>query len=126
MELICIDTSVLIEFYRKTDKSKSFFYSLAASFNFAIPTVVQYEILRGDTQKDQFWLALFSQTQLLDFNPSCASKAAEIYMDLKKRNKLTGTDDILIAATALTNQLRLANLNKKHFENVPNLQIIAP
>ena len=54
MEIICLDTSVLIEFYRNKDKSKSFWFQLAKTYQFSIPAIVKYEILRGDKKKDEF------------------------------------------------------------------------
>ncbi len=56
--LICIDTSILIDFYRKKDKTKSFFYELTKTYNlFAISVITEYEILIGnEAAKDNFWI----------------------------------------------------------------------
>jgi tRNA(fMet)-specific endonuclease VapC len=43
---------------------------------------------------------------------------------LKKDSKLIEIPDILIAATAQANQLKLATLNKKHFERINSLEIV--
>ena len=40
--------------------------------------------------------------------------------------KLPGTDDILIGATALANNLKLATLNVRHFQDMPGLQLLTP
>lgn len=44
MEIICLDSSVLIEYYRKNKKENSFLFQLAAKYEFKIPSVVKYEI----------------------------------------------------------------------------------
>jgi predicted nucleic acid-binding protein len=43
---------------------------------------------------------------------------------LKKNNKMIGLQDILIAATSITNNLSFATLNIKDFERIPDLKII--
>jgi tRNA(fMet)-specific endonuclease VapC len=59
MEVICIDTSVLIDYYRKKDKINTFWYELSQKYRFSISAIVQYEILRGDKNKDKFWHEIF-------------------------------------------------------------------
>lgn len=59
------------------------------------------------------------------FDASCAAVAAEIYQDLKSRGILIETDDILIAATAISHDLRFATINRKHFERIPNLKLVS-
>jgi len=43
---------------------------------------------------------------------------------LKRKRKQIDLADLFIAATAVTNELPLATLNKKHFERVEILAII--
>jgi len=47
----------------------------------------------------------------------------EIRGDLRKTRKLIGDFDILIAATALEHNLTLLSNNRKHFENIPGLDL---
>ena len=126
MEIICLDTSVLIEFYRNTDKSKSFLFKLAKIYKFNIPSIVKYEILRGDKRKDDFWYKIFSHTSILPFDSDCADFASEIYQRLKFSNQLVDTDDLLIAATAMKNNSKIATLNADHFKRIDGLIVITP
>jgi len=126
MEVICLDSSVLIEYYRIKDKSKSFLFALTKNYQFNIPAVVKYEILRGDKKKDDFWIAVFKHITILPFDSECATLAAQIYMTLKSQNKLTGTDDIFIAATALRNKLKIATINSAHFKRIAGIETITP
>jgi predicted nucleic acid-binding protein len=49
-EIICLDTSVLIDFYRKTVKENSIFYQLTTKYKlFAVSIVTEYEIMIGQT-----------------------------------------------------------------------------
>src|SRR5690349_20664320 len=127
MELtkICIDTSVLIHYYRSTPKTGTFFFQLASQHQICIPSVVVYEILRGDKQKDEFWNNVFHapNVEILNFDADTAAIAANIYQQLQQKKALPGKpetfiDDILIAATALQHNLTLATSNKKDFEAI--------
>ncbi len=124
MEVICIDTGVLIEYYRNKNKEETYLFNLSKKYKFAIPTIVEYEILRGDKKKDEFWIRLFGQMQTLPFDKLCAHEAANIYKILKDKNKLIEMHDILIAAICLRNKYRLASLNKRHFERIDGLTLV--
>jgi tRNA(fMet)-specific endonuclease VapC len=56
-ELILLDTSVLIDYYRKTDESNSVLMGLLdKGYRFAISVVTKYEICAGATDSQQsFW-----------------------------------------------------------------------
>lgn len=48
----------------------------------------------------------------------------DTYKALKPKNALIELADLLIGATAISNSVPLATLNKKHFERIPNLVLI--
>jgi predicted nucleic acid-binding protein len=52
-------------------------------------------------------------------------RAAEIVKYLRKNNKMIGIQDILIAATAIENNLEIASLNYKDFIRVPDLKLLS-
>jgi predicted nucleic acid-binding protein len=88
MEIICLDTNVLIAHKRakKADKDKTFLYRLTTNpYQFAVSSITVYELLRGDNDdEDAYWKAMFSNMMVLDFDSNCAEHAAQIYQDLKK------------------------------------------
>jgi len=49
--------------------------------------------------------------------------AAEVYHDLRKRNKMIEFRDLFIAATAIAHDLPVLTLNKKHFERIKGIEI---
>ena len=126
MEIICLDSTVVIDFYRKKQKRKSFLFKLSSSYQFYISAIVKYEIYRGDKEKDVFWINFFKNVRILPFDNECSIIAAKIYKDLKSKNQLISPDDILIAATALKNDFKLATINKKDFERIKGLKLITP
>ena len=63
--------------------------------------------------------------EILPVDDFCIDEAVKIYNHLKKINNLVELADLLIGATAISNSLPLALLNEKHFNNIPNLELIS-
>lgn len=125
-ELICLDTSILIDFYRKKVKEKSTFFQLTKKYTlFAVSIITQYEILIGsDSEQSEFWNSFFDRVIILPFSKIENDTAIAITKQLKATNKLIEIPDIFIGATALANNLKIATLNHKHFERIAGLTII--
>ncbi len=124
--LICLDTSVLIDYYRKKDKSKSLFYKLTERYGlFAVSAITEYELYLGNSEgQNIFWDNFFSQITVLSFDSETAKKAVEIYKQLKIQNKLIEVPDILIAGTVMRFNLPLATLNRNHFERISGIELV--
>lgn len=125
-EIICLDTSILIDFYRKKVKEKSVFFQLTSKYKlFAVSIVTEYEIMIGsDMEQSEYWSEFFNTVTILPFNKSANDAAITITRHLKATNKLIEVPDIFIGATALANNIKIATLNRKHFERIPGLEII--
>lgn len=58
-ELICLDSTILIDYFRKTKKENSFFFELANQYStFAVSIITEFEILSGSNQNQnqkEFW-----------------------------------------------------------------------
>jgi predicted nucleic acid-binding protein len=124
--VICLDTSVLIDYYRKKDKSKSLFFQLTERYSFfAVSAVTEYELYVGNSQEQNvFWNNFFSQITVFPFDTNVVKQAVAIYKQLKQQNMLIDIPDIMIAGTALQNNVPLATINRKHFERINGLEII--
>jgi tRNA(fMet)-specific endonuclease VapC len=125
-EMILLDTSVLIDYYRKTDKANSVLMGLLnKGYRFAISVVTKYEICAGATDSQQsFWKAVFEAISILPFDEGCVDGAVTLNANLKRKRKQIDLADLFIAATALQHNLPIATLNKKHFERIDSLGII--
>ncbi len=125
--IICLDTSILIDYYRKKDKTKSLFFRLTEQHAlFAVSAITVYEIYLGNSEvQNIFWDKFFSQITILPFDSKVAKKSADIYKQLKAKNKLIEAPDILIAGTVMCNNLTIATLNRKHFERIDGLKLTA-
>ena len=128
MEIICLDTNVLIAHKRakKADKNNTFLFRLTTKpYQFAVSSITVYELLRGDNQdEDVYWKTMFNNMRILEFDMNCAEHAASLYQDLKTRGLLIEAEDLLIAATALSHQMKLATGNVKHFDRVIGLELV--
>ncbi len=121
-----VDTSILIEYLRKEQKSRSILFQFAADYDLFMPTLVAFELWAGTTnetrqQELQRLMALFTP---LPLNSTIAEEAGKLYRHLKRHNQLLEIRDLLIAAHALQLQLPLLTLNYRHFERVPQLNLL--
>lgn len=125
-DLVLLDTSILIDYFRKTDKNNSIWISLIhQDFQFAISVVTKFEIYAGaGTKQIEFWDNVFEKISVIPFDELCTNTAVKINENLKKKRKQIGIADLFIAATALTHNIPMATINKKHFERVHELIIL--
>ena len=124
--MILLDTCILIDMFRKKDKSETFFYHLSKDHNdFAISILTHYEIFRGSNSiQDVFWVNFLQSIEIIPFDIHTSNEASRIYKLLKPQEKKIDFVDLLIAATAVAYKLRLATLNLKHFKDIPELLIL--
>lgn len=125
-KLILVDTSILIDYYRKTDKANSVWLSLInREYNFSISAITKFEIYSGATPNQlSFWDTIMEYISILDFDEACVNIAVTINADLKRKRKQISIADLFIAATAINHNLPLATLNIKHFERINDLSLI--
>ena len=127
--IVCLDSSVLIDHYRKKDKEGSFFYQLVKKYQqFNISVISEYEILIGAKTVEQinYWKNVFSDFFILNYNSAINQIALEISLRQSTKRLNIEFKDLIIASTAIQNKIPLATFNKKHFINIENLQIITP
>lgn len=124
--MVLIDTSVLIEYFRKQDKTKTFLYELAGKYaDIYVSAITKFEIWVGNRpHQSTFWQNLFSSLKTLPFGDLEAEEAGNIQQTLLKTGQQIGISDVLIAATALVHGLPVATLNTKHFERINGLTLI--
>jgi len=125
-QVICLDTSVLIDYFRKVNKSKSFFYELTKEYDlFAVSAITEYEIYCGsNADQDLYWDEFFNKIISLPYDSEANRATTRIERDLRQKNRLIDKPDIMIAGTAIANNIKLATLNTKHFERVVGLELI--
>jgi len=124
--MILLDSSILIELFRKKDKEKTLFYSLSQTYtDLCISSITHYEIGVGNRKShSDYWNLLSENLRVIPFDKACSNSAVTIYIDLLKANKMIDLADILIGATAVSYNIPIATLNTKHFDRIEGLEII--
>ena len=125
-KITLVDTTILIDYFRKTDKANSKLVALFdQGYDFAISAITHYEIYSGATPAQlPFWTNVLARTKVLAFDQTVSQGAVDINNMLKRKRKQIGMADFFIAATAIINNLPLATLNKKHFDRIDGLTLI--
>jgi len=88
-KIIMVDTSILIDFYRRTDKNKSIWLSLVKDgYHFAISAITKYEIYSGATQNQlKFWDDVLQLVEVIPFDEAAVNTAIDINTTLKRKSK---------------------------------------
>ena len=125
-KIILVDTSILIDYYRKTDKNNSTWVALVRQgYSFVISAITKYEIYSGATPTQlTFWDKVLQAMAVMSLDEVTADTAVNINNSLKKKRKQIDLADLFIAATAVTHNLPLATLNKKHFNRIDDLSLV--
>ena len=121
-----MDSSILIVYYRKTNKANAVWVSLIdKGYEFAISAITKYELYSGATQSQiTFWDSILTAISVIPFDEGCVDTAVQINAVLKQKRKQIDLADLFIAATAMTNNLPITTLNKKHFERIDGLSVV--
>lgn len=95
------------------------------SYTYCISSVTEYEIYRGALLGQiSFWDHLLQKVEVLSFDKAASRIAVDINAGLKRKRKQIAIADLFIAATAVANGLKLATLNKKHFDRIEALNLM--
>lgn len=88
-KLILVDTSILIDYYRKTDKGKTVWINLVRQgYSFAVSAVTKYEIYSGATPNQiAFWNNVFKAIEIIPLDEHSVDTAVQINQALKVKRK---------------------------------------
>ncbi len=127
--IYCLDTDILIEYFRGNEKIVRKISSLADEDGIALTWLSFYEFFKGIyvSQKpdEEFFLKnLLATCLVLDSSFESSKIGGEIYAALKKEGKLINDADILIASIVKANQATLVTNNTSHFIRISGLQVV--
>lgn len=124
-QIILLDTSIPIDYFRKKDKSKTAFVRLADHYTqFFMSAITEYEIRSGiNPAQESFWEEVLEQIEVIPFDSKVVSVATDINRALKRKSKQIAIPDLFIAATAVSLKVPLATLNRKHFDRIDGLSL---
>ncbi len=122
-----LDTNTLIYFFKGMgDVAKNLF--LQSPNNLAVSSIVVYELEVGiakstnPTKRREQLHQLLEQINIIDFGQKEAKESAIIRAELEKNGTPIGSIDLLIAGSAVANNLILVTRNLKEFQRVKNLK----
>jgi predicted nucleic acid-binding protein len=123
---LLIDTSIIIDHFRKKDKINTLLLELYQNYLLHISSVTVFELYNGasSSEKVEDIELLLKNVKVLDFNSEIASVASKIYRQLISENKIIEFRDIFIASTAIVNKMPVSTLNVNHFKRIKGLRII--
>ena len=127
MEIICLDTDVLIEHKRavKKNKKETLLYKLSEKYSIAVTVITVFELLRGDnSDEDKFWNEFFNSIHIFDFDIESCKIASKIDKELTGSGNKLDVRDIFIASICIKNNVSLATNNQRHFERINVLNLI--
>ncbi len=114
---LMVDTTILIEYFRKTDKNNSRLVSHFKNYKQLFKSsITEFEVMNGAKPIHvDFWNGMLPRFTVLDFDGKAARQAAKITDQLKIKRKTIDKPDLFIAATAVVHELEFDTLNIKHF-----------
>lgn len=125
-----LDTNACVVYLRKgAGSTVAAHMNAAAQGSVVLCSVVVGELLFGAYRSHQPAVVLqqvqafCSQFRSLPFDDAAAGEYARIRNHLSARGQLIGPNDLLIAATALANNLILVTHNTAEFSRVPGLKL---
>jgi len=121
-----VDTTIFIEHLRSRDKQKTTLAGFSSNVILYVSTVTVFELFCGatDTVKYRDVQTILENLLILPVNAAIGEKAGEIFRNLRSKGLMIEVSDILIAATALVNNLPVKTLNVRHFSRIDGLSFM--
>jgi tRNA(fMet)-specific endonuclease VapC len=131
MQELLLDTDMLSEIVKGRNAVVRMharrYRAIQGEVTFSLMT--KFQILRGLKRKSAFvQLAGFSmlcaKARILPIDEAVADRAAELWADAMNAGKPADDADLLIASTALENNLPLCTGNTSHFDWIPGIKLL--
>lgn len=124
----CLDTDILIEYFRGNKSIKEKIESLVDGDRIALVWLTLYEFFKGifvsgKLDEEEFLRRLAGTCLILEGSYEAAKIGGNIYAALKKRGKLINDADIMIASIAKAHRAVLVTNNEEHFSRIQGLKI---
>ncbi|MGK0209039.1 MAG: putative nucleic acid-binding protein [Patescibacteria group bacterium] len=128
--MIALDTTAIIDIFKQNKEIQTLLQKIEEPL---ASTIANYEELmfginpenQKHKQEETICDNLFSSLYLYTTTKETDKRASKIYYTLKKSGKMIGETDCTIAAILLTNNItKIITRNTKHFQNIPNVEVI--
>ncbi len=75
------------------------------------------------TRRLAYLEAVFAKLPVIDYTPEIAREHARIWAELESTGQMTGSYDLMVAATARLRGSKVATFNRRHFEHIQGLSL---
>ncbi len=127
---ILIDSNIIIDFLNNQDSAVNFFKEITSDRELFISIISWAEVVYGFKKNKSFNKEKLFQDFLEDYkiviisiDKIVAEKYLDVKIDLEIKRIPLDDFDLLIAATAMANNLLLATRNIKHFKRIKGLSL---
>ena len=126
--IFCLDTDILIEYFRGSTKIEARIRSLSEKDNIGTTWLSYYEFFKGifasgKLTEEKFLQTLLDTSLILDSSYESAKISGEIYANLKKTGQIISDADILIAGIVKSHDATLVTNNTAHFKRIAGLRV---
>jgi predicted nucleic acid-binding protein len=130
-----VDTSVLVDIERRGASWRADLARTADGEEVAVAAITVAELLVGfyrsnndlrRTRRRAYVEDLYQSLNVVAFGVEEARTYARVWAELVSAGSLIGLHDIMIAATALTNNYKILTLNVRDFCRIPSLDVRQP
>lgn len=120
-----VDTNIFIDHLRAKDKLKTALFNTYSNSELFISPVTIYELYMGvnSVEKKKYIELIVEPFQVYNFDKTISIEAANIFLQLKRKNQLIEFRDIFIAATCIINNQPLLTKNTKHIQRIKKLTL---
>jgi predicted nucleic acid-binding protein len=130
---IILDADVVIRGEKGVFDFKSWVESLPGE-RFEIAAITVAELWHGveratgthKTSRQRYLSAILEYLPIIAYTEQAAYEHARIWAELEAAGKRIGPYDLIVAATALERDSRVATFNKRYFERVKGLSVVEP
>lgn len=126
-----LDTDIIIDFLRNGIDRLSIFKKIKERDAQAyVSSITMFELYNGaflstnPKQKLEDLAKLFKAIPVIPFDKGQSYVASKIYTYLVKKGSSLDMRDVLISACAVSINLKLLTNNRKHFERIPELELL--
>lgn len=126
--IYCLDTDILIEYFRGNEAVKKRIENLGEDDIIGITWLSIYEFFKGifisgKFDEEKFLQDLVGSALAMEETYKSARIGAEIYASLKREGNLINDADILIASIVKSYNAVLVTNNEEHFKRIEGLKI---
>jgi tRNA(fMet)-specific endonuclease VapC len=87
---------------------------------------IERATLAHRAKRERYARALIESVSVLPYTEATALVHAQIWAGLEASGNMIGAHDLILAATALEHNSRVATFNRRHFALVPGLEVVEP